>query len=366
VKKPQIAGITVADLGTYIPAMRCERLATAIRHPACAFAGAVIFALAALWLVQGSADTRARLFGADDPVKITDHALDRTFSRDVAEREIRSALAAGDAGLAESFVELAGDRNVPLDPALTDKVKAASTDQASFTKTAGRFVHGLWTGEPSDLASLAGTAFGDLFVFGDIRDAAREGTHYLSGQNYDPWILGLAAAGIAITAGTYATLGAAAPERVGLSLVKAAKRTGRLNPVLAVRAVREAVKVEGAGGLIELTENTGRVETKAGTQAALDSLAVAEEPQDMARLAQLSVAKGGKTRAIIKLLGRAAIVLTAGALDIATWLLWLAFAFLGFASTLKAAAERVTQCHLDRRRSRRLRVAARALAPVSL
>ena len=131
--------------------------------------------------------------------------------------------------------------------------------------TAGRFVHGLWTGEPTDLASLAGTAFGDLFVFGDIRDAAREGTRYLTGQHYDPWILGLAGVGIAITAATYATAGMTAPERIGLSIVKAARRTGRLNPVLAVRAAREAVKVEEAGGLVELAENTGRVEAKAGT-----------------------------------------------------------------------------------------------------
>src|SRR3984957_7568243 len=179
-------------------------------------------------------------------------------------------------------------------------------------------------GELSDLESLAGTAAGDLFVFGDIRDAAREGTHYLTGQKYDPWILGLAGVGIGITAATYATLGASAPERVGLSLVKAARRTGRLNPVLAVRAARETVKVEEAGGLVELAENAGRVETKAGTQAALDSLAVAEEPQDVSRLARLAAAKGGKTRAIVKLLGRAAIVLTAGAFDLAFWLLWAA------------------------------------------
>ena len=31
------------------------------------------------------------------------------------------------------------------------------------------------TGEPNDMAGLAGTTLGDLFVFGDIRDAAREG-----------------------------------------------------------------------------------------------------------------------------------------------------------------------------------------------
>ena len=46
--------------------------------------------------------------------------------------------------------------------------------------------------------------------------------------------------------------------------------------------------------------------------------------RDVSRLARLSAAKGGKTRAIVKLLGRAAIVLAASAFDLAIWLLWAA------------------------------------------
>ena len=64
------------------------------------------------------------------------------------------------------------------------------------------------------------------------------------------------------------------------------------------------------------------------------------------------VAKGGKTRAIVKLLGRAAIVLTASALEFASWLLWAGFALLGFCASCKAAAERATQRYLDRRKLR--------------
>ena len=341
------------------------RFLRTVRHPVFALVGAVIFAVAAAAAIRGGMAAHARAV-EDGPVKISDQALDRTFDRAVAEREIRSALAAGDPDLAQSFVELAADRGVPLDPALADTVQAATANRASLANTAGRFVRGLWTGEPADLASLAGTAFGDLFVFGDIRDAAREGTHYLMGQPADPWILGLAGVGIAITAATYATAGATAPERIGLSIVKGARRAGRLNPVLAVRLGRELVKVEDAGGLVELAENTGRIETKTGTAAALDSLEVAEEPQDMSRLARLSAAKGGKTRAIIKLLGRAAIVLTASALDFAIWLLWAAFALFGFCSSCKAAVERITQRYLDRRRTRGLRAAALRLPAVPL
>jgi hypothetical protein len=322
------------------------------RHPAAAIALGALFAIAAAFFLRGGIAANDRAAAADDPVAISDQALAANFDRDVAEREIRSALAAGDVDLAQSFVELAAERNVTIDPALPEKIKEANAEQHTLTNTAGRFVYGLWTGEPSDLASLAGTAFGDLFVFGDIRDAAREGTRYLTGQQYDPWILGLAGVGIAITAVTYASFGATTPERVGVSLVKAARRTGRLNPALAVRVAREAVKVEGAGGLVGLAQNTGRIEAKAGSQAALDSLAIAHEPGDMSRMARLAAAKGGKTRAIVKLLGRAAIVLTASALELASWLLWAGFAIFGFCASCKAAAERATQRYLDRRKLR--------------
>jgi hypothetical protein len=332
------------------------------RHPAGALIVCAFFAVAAGFFLRGGVAAHQRLAAADDPAAVADQALTATFNRDLAEREIRSALAADDLDLAQSFVDLAAERNVAIDPALPAQIKQTETDQHTLSNTAGRFAHGLWTGEPSDLASLAGTAFGDLFVFGDIRDAAREGTRYLTGRQYDPWILGLAGAGIAITAATYASFGATAPERVGVSLVKAARRTGRLNPALAVRVAREAVKVEGAGGLVGIAQNTGRIEAKAGSQAALDGLAIAQEPQDVSRLARLAAAKGGKTRAIVKLLGRAAIVLTASVIELASWLLWAGFALLGFCASCKAATERATQRYLDRRKLRSAMTAV-ALSP---
>jgi hypothetical protein len=332
--------------------MTSARFTGFARHPAVAIAAAILFAAAAGVFSRGGLIANARLAAADDPVQISDLALDRVFNRDAAEREIRAALASNDPDLAQSFLDLAADRGVTIDSALADSVTRARDSANSTAGTAGRFVKGLWTGEPTDLPSLAGTAFGDLFVFGDIRDGAREGMRYLTGQNYDPWILGLAGAGIAITAVTYTSLGVTAPGRIGLSLVKAARRTGKLNPVLAVRAARDVVKLEEAGGLIELAENTGRVETKAGTQAALDSLAISEKPADMSRLARLSAAKGSKTRAIVKLLGRGAIILTATTLDLVLWVLWAAFALLGFAASCKAAVERMTLRYIRWRKMR--------------
>jgi hypothetical protein len=330
---------------------RQVRIVQVARHPLLPLSCAAVFLLAGALVVHGCFDAYSRA-ATDDPVAIADRALDTRFNQEIAEREISAALAVDDNELAQSFVELAADRAVGFDPALADRVKAAQVKDASLIHTAGRFVQGLWTGEPVDIASFAGTAVGDLFVFGDIRDAAREGTRYLTGQKVDPWIFALAGAGLAITAGTYATLGAGAPARGSLTLFKVARRTGRLNPALVTRVAREAVKMEDAGGLADLVGNVGRVESKAGGGAALDTLKVAEGPEDLSRFARLASAKGAKTRAIIKLLGRGAILITASAIELATWLLWAACLVLGFASSCKAAAERMTLHYIRWRKAR--------------
>jgi hypothetical protein len=239
---------------------------------------------------------------------------------------------------------------------------------------------------------LAGTALGDLFVFGDIRDAVREGKRLATGEKADELVLGLACVGLAITAGTYASLGTGAPARVGVSVIKAARKTGRLSaqmgewigrsvrevvdwsalkrvgtagfaaPVVAAHAVRDAVKIEKSQALMNLVRNTGRVQSKAGTRAALDGLKLAEGPRDLARVAKLAEKNGGKTRAILKLLGRGAIMLMVGTFNLANWIFWSLFALLGFVSALKAAVERATAAHIRRRKLAIARKRARLLA----
>ncbi|WP_204313415.1 hypothetical protein, partial [Klebsiella michiganensis] len=64
------------------------------------------------------------------------------------------------------------------------------------------------------------------------------------GEDTDHLILGLATAGLAVTAATYVSVGGAAPLRAGLTLVKDTQKVGRLSEGLvhfAGRSAREAV-----------------------------------------------------------------------------------------------------------------------------
>ncbi len=361
---------------------------------------AVAAVIAALALVPLALESGKLIAAQDDPVALADHAVSRLLDSSVAAREIDAALAADDADLANSFLELAREQNVPVDPARAAKVEAANSIAASAQRNIQNFAKGLVIGEPDDAVGLAGTALGDLFVFGDIRDAVREGSRLASGQEADELILGLAAVGLAITAGTYVSFGAAVPARVGLTVVKAARKTGKitsgmaawisrsvrevvdvpavkraignasiLQPTAAVRGVREAVKIEKADGLVKLVGDVGRVQSKAGTKAALDGLKLADNPKDMAKVATLATAKGGKTRAILKLAGRSAIMLTMATWNLAMWIFWAVFVALKFVTLLKRMTERSTERYCARRRARiarRQRALARRQAALEI
>jgi hypothetical protein len=335
-----------------------------------ALVAVALLAAAAVYVVPRAADA---LDGLDDPSRIANRAMADKFDTAAAQREIEAALAANDADLARSFADLAADRNVPLDPPLLERVKSATAEAATARHKAQSFARGFITGEPDDMAALAGSTIGDLFVFGDIRDALREGKRLAMGQKADELVLGLASAGIAITAATYVTFGAAAPARAGLTLMKVARKTGSLGselagslgrmvrqagfsePAVAARAGRDAAKVERAGGLLNFARDVGRVEKAAGGRAAFDGLKIAKEPGDMTRVAKLAEKEGSRTRAILKIAGRGAIMLAAFAFDASVWLLGALFAVFGFLSALKSATERAALRFFRRRREKRRR-----------
>ena len=357
------------------------------------FTVACAFAIAAFNVVPRGVEAGQLLDAQDDPVLLADHQLAQVFNADGAAREIEAALALDDADLAQSFLDLARDRNVMLDPALVARVEAANSTMASTRRAARHFGRGLIVGESDSLVGLAGTTVSDLLVIGDVRDAVREGTRLAKGEEADELVLGLAGVGLVVTAGTYASLGTGTPARIGVSLVKAAGKAGRITakmagwftrslreavdwtklssamraasltePAVAARAAREAVKVEKTEALMRAIGDVGKVQGKAGTKAALDALKIAEGPRDLSRMARLAEAKGTRMRAILKTLGRGAILLTVSAYTLFSWLFTAVMVVWGFLAAVKRTTERATQRYCERRRAR---WAAQSLSPAT-
>jgi hypothetical protein len=357
-----------------------------------ALTGVAVCAVACAVAWPRARDAGAILAAQDDPVALSDAQINSALrnnqsavSQSAVAENIEAALAANDADLANSFIDLANAKNIPVTDELSKRVRDAVAEAGSTSHFAKGFASGLVTGNADDVASMSGTVAGDLFVFGDIRDVVREAKHLAMGEDTDRLVLGLAAAGLAVTAATYVSVGGAAPVRAGLTLVKDARKVGRLGegltlwagrsardlvdtPVLenavesasvlrpgdSVRAIKAAFRPEQAAGLVRLAKDVGRVGEKAGARGALDTLKLAEGPQDVARAARLAETKGGQTRAILKMLGRGALLLAAGAFDLTLWVFGALLALFGFLASIKATTERMTQSWLDRRKRRRL------------
>jgi hypothetical protein len=362
-----------------------------------AVGGVAVCAAVGLALWPHARDAGALLAAQNDPAELSDLQLNSALrsNRAVIEQNIEAALAANDADLANSFVDLAGEKNISLPDELSRRVGDAVAEANSTSHFAKRFASGLVTGNADDAASMSGTVAGDLFVFGDIRDVVRESKHLAMGEETDRLVLGLAAAGLAVTAATYVSIGGVAPVRAGLTLVKDARKVGRLGegltewagrsargivdtpmlqnavetgsvmrPGQTVAAIKAAFRPGEAGALVRLAKDVGRVGEKAGMRGALDTLQIAEGPKDVARAARLAESKGSQTRAILKVLGRGALLLAAGAFNLTWWVFGAVLALFGFLSSIKATTERLTMSWLLRKKARRLRnqMAAAALA----
>ena len=341
---------------------------------------------AVLW--PHAREAAALLLAQDDPAQLSDLQVGSALRNNdaIIGQGVAQALDANDADLAKSFTDLAKDRDIPVASDVAERVDAAVADENSTVSMARRFATGLVTGEADDVASLSGTVAGDLFVFGDIRDVMREGKRLAMGENVDQLVLGLATVGLAVTAATYISVGGAVPVRAGLSMVKDARKVGRLGagltewagrsargvvdapmlqqavataslarPGQTISAVKAAFRAEKAGALVRRAKDVGRVAEKAGTKGALDVLRIADGPKDVARAARLAESKGSQTRAIVKILGRGALLLTMGAFNLAWWVFAALLAMFGFITSIKATTERLTLSWIQRSKLERAR-----------
>jgi hypothetical protein len=301
-----------------------------------------------------------------DPLVKADLELDDKIKPDLISREVDAAILAGDLDLADSFAELARERGLALRPEQQARMEALRAD--TLGRAMRDFRDGFTQNDMRSGMAISGVIAADVSGFGDLRDLAREGGKWVNGQEADTLVLGLAAAGLAITAATWTSLGAALPVRGGLSLTKALQKSGRLSKSLAgdltrvagAAIDRDALKASLAaagrfefGGLrnasarvlrpaavAELRQLGGDVSTvyrRAGARGAQDVLSVAGSGSEVTTAARIAVAKGTKTRAILKVLGRGVLLAGSLSLTLAGWLL----TFIGFFFAVASFARRL-------------------------
>jgi hypothetical protein len=153
-------------------------------------------------------------------------------------QKILNALERDDIEDADLYFEIAKFMNYEIPKQTIAKLDEAHSLSATVVRNTWQFGEGFATGRGETNAGIAGAVSSDLTVVGDVRDIAAEGAKMLAGQEYSELILGLSVVGLGVTAATIATGGGGVVVKAGVSLVKAAKRTGRLTKEFAETLTR--------------------------------------------------------------------------------------------------------------------------------
>ena len=162
-----------------------------------------------------------------EPIDINQE-LKKSVNKEYIERSIIDALNKREFEEARSFVELASKLNIPINPELSKKIEAKESSIDEYLNKTKDFFNGFLSGKSNNSATLAGSVASDFTVVGDVRDIYKEGGAYLEHKPYDRFILSLSVIGLGLSATTIATLGSTALPKVGISILKSAKRSKAL------------------------------------------------------------------------------------------------------------------------------------------
>lgn len=158
--------------------------------------------------------------------------------------KILQALEKDDVEDADMYLEVAKFLDFEMPQTTVSRLNDAHELSATVVRNTYQFGEGFVTGKGDSNAGLVGAVTSDLTVIGDLRDISVEGTKMLADQEYSELVLGLSVVGVGLTAATIATGGGGLIAKAGVSLVKAAKRAGRMTNEFAevlTKLTRDAV-----------------------------------------------------------------------------------------------------------------------------
>ncbi|MFO7547223.1 MAG: hypothetical protein R6W77_17155 [Trueperaceae bacterium] len=147
----------------------------------------------------------------------------------------------------------------------------------SVPAIAGRCAIGIWTGVGDDAASVSCAIASDLVLFGDVRDLTRQAVHLVRGEDTDPVLVALSAAGVVLTVAPHVDAGTA--------LMKVARRAGTITDRLA-GSITSLVRRRAWQPLADLLGDAGRISAKLGPGDAAKALAYADSAEEVADVAR--------------------------------------------------------------------------------
>ncbi len=203
-------------------------------------------------------------------------------------------------------------------PEVTKLYNEIKAERESLEFRAQDVWSGIWEGKGACAESLVSATVSDFLVIGDLRDLIRGAVGKYYGAESDDFTMALAGVGVLLTGVTVgatissggAAAPAAVPTRVSLSMIKLAKKMGKLPAALQKSLTRLMRKAKATGSLKPLkpvTSSVYSIATVPGLKVRdfLTIISRAEKVEDLKLLEKAATTYGKQTGKFLKLAGSA-------------------------------------------------------------
>jgi len=114
----------------------------------------------------------------------------------------------------------------------------------SYEYQSKKIFEGVINGKSDETIGQVSAGISDFFLFGDLRDLTIEGWHHLTGKEVDNVLVGLSTIGVLATGATVISGGSSAPVKGGISLLKFAKKAGKMPKWLEKFIIKSAKEIK--------------------------------------------------------------------------------------------------------------------------
>jgi hypothetical protein len=199
-------------------------------------------------------------------------------------------------------------RSNPDVRAFYDKVRQ---ERESYAFRGKDIAAGVWKGKGACPESLVSATVSDFLIIGDIRDLVKETLYkYYYGVEANEFTMALASVGIVAAGITYASGGAGSPAKASISILKTAKKLGKIPRSLEISLVRLLKEAAEARDLRRLAPVTGpiyRMSQVKGLKMGdfFTILSRSSSMKDLRYMEKIATVYGPKTGKFLKLGGEA-------------------------------------------------------------
>jgi hypothetical protein len=178
--------------------------------------------------------------------------------------------------------------------------------RASYTYKKDKFFEGLTKGKSDEDIGKITAMISDFLVVGDVRDLTIAGTNYANGKEVDKTIVALSSLGILASASTLYTLGATAPLKSSISVLKFGKRAGKIPSWLNKQIIKQAkiaTETKSLKNIQNLLEPIHQLHKKVGLNQTLNLIKRTNNLSELKGMVKLSNRFGKKSNILLQSTG---------------------------------------------------------------